>query len=33
MGKGEVHTGFWCKNLREVDCLKDPEVDGRIILK
>jgi hypothetical protein len=28
-----VHTGFWCKNLREGEQLEDPGVDGRIILK
>jgi hypothetical protein len=28
-----VHTGFWQGNLREGDHLKDPGVDGRIILK
>jgi hypothetical protein len=32
MGRGEVHTGFWWGNLRERDHLKDPGVDGRIIL-
>ena len=32
-GRGEVHTGFWWGNLRERDHLKDPGVDGRIILK
>jgi len=25
--------GFWCGNLRERNDLKDPGVDGRIILK
>jgi hypothetical protein len=30
---GEVHTGFWWGNLRERDLLKDPGVDGRIILR
>jgi hypothetical protein len=29
----EVHTGFWWGNLREGDHLKDPGVDGRIILE
>jgi hypothetical protein len=33
MGGGEVHTGFWWGNLREVDHLKTPGVDGTIILK
>ena len=28
-----MHTGFWWRNLREEDYLKDPGVDGRIILK
>jgi hypothetical protein len=27
-GRGEVYTGFWQKNLRESDHLKDPGVDG-----
>jgi hypothetical protein len=33
MGRGEVHTKFWCGNLRERDLLEDPGVDWRIILK
>jgi hypothetical protein len=33
MGEREVHTGFWCGDLREGDHLGDPVVDGRIILK
>jgi hypothetical protein len=32
MGKGEVCAAFWWGNLREIDHLEDPELDGRIIL-
>jgi len=28
-----VHIGFWWGNLRERHNLKDPGIDGRIILK
>ena len=28
MGRGEAYTGFWWGNLREIDCLGDPGVDG-----
>ena len=28
-----MHTSFWWGNLREIDHLKDPGIDGRIILK
>jgi hypothetical protein len=28
-----VHTGLWWGNLRKGDHLKDPGIDGRIILK
>ena len=31
--KGEVHTEFWCENLREEDQLQDLRVDGTILLK
>jgi hypothetical protein len=31
--RGEVHTKFWWGNLREGEHLKDPGIDGRIILK
>jgi hypothetical protein len=30
---GQVHTGFWWRNLREKEHLEDPDVDGRTILK
>jgi hypothetical protein len=33
MGRVEVRTEFWWENLREADHLKDPGIDGRIILK
>jgi hypothetical protein len=33
MGRGEVHTEFWWRNLKEIDHLEDLDVDGRIILK
>jgi hypothetical protein len=32
-GRGEVHRVFWSGNLREGDNLKDPGVDGRVIVK
>jgi hypothetical protein len=31
IGRGEVHKGFWCGDLRERNHLEDPDVDGRII--
>jgi hypothetical protein len=33
MGRGEVHTGLQWGNLREGGHLKDPGIDGRIVLK
>jgi hypothetical protein len=33
MGRGEVHTWFWWRDLGERNRLKDLGVDGRIILK
>jgi hypothetical protein len=32
VGKREVHTGFWWGDLREGNHLRDPGIDGRIIL-
>jgi hypothetical protein len=32
-GTKEVHTGFWCENLREIEHLEDLRVDGRLLLK
>jgi len=33
MGEKRTCTGFWWENLREIDHLGDPGVDGRIILR
>jgi len=33
IGRGEVRTEFWLKNLRERDHLENTGVDGRIILR
>jgi hypothetical protein len=33
MGRKEAYAGFWWGNLREIDHLGDPDVDGRIILR
>ena len=32
-GSADVHTGFWWGNLMKRDHLKDPGVNGRIILR
>jgi hypothetical protein len=31
MGRGEVHTGFRCRNLREADHLEDPGLDQETV--
>jgi hypothetical protein len=33
MLRGTVVTGFWWGHLRKTEHLKDPDVDGRIILR
>jgi hypothetical protein len=33
MGRWEAYTGFWWGNLWERDHLRDPRVNGRIILR
>jgi hypothetical protein len=33
IGRGEVHAGFWYRNMKEGDHLEESGVDGRIILK
>jgi hypothetical protein len=33
MGRGEVHTVWWLRNLRERDHLDDSGLDGTIILR
>jgi hypothetical protein len=33
MREREVHTAFWLGDLREGDHLRDPGIDGSIILK
>jgi len=32
-GRGEVCSGFWWGNLRERDHCRDPDINGRIILR
>jgi len=31
--RGDVHTGFWWENLREINHLEDLDTDGKITLK
>ena len=31
--RGEAYTGFWWGNMREIDHLGGPGVDGRMILR
>jgi hypothetical protein len=33
MGEMRDHAVFWCGNLRKRDDLRDPDLDGRIILR
>ena len=33
VGTEEVHKGFWWGDLREIDHLEGPGINGRIILK
>jgi len=30
LGSIEMHTGFWCGNMRDGDHLEDPGLDGRV---
>jgi len=32
-GSGQAYTGFWWGNVREVDRLGDPDVDGSLTLR
>jgi hypothetical protein len=32
-GRGEVHNGFWWGNLREINHMEVPGIDGRIVLR
>jgi hypothetical protein len=32
-GRGEVYTGFWWGKLRERKHLRDPGVNGRLLLR
>ena len=31
-GGGEMHTGFWCGNLKEIDHLEDLVIDWKLVL-
>jgi hypothetical protein len=31
--RGEAYRGFWWANLKEWDHLRDPGIDGRLILR
>jgi len=31
-GREEVYTGLWWGNMKEIDHMEDPGIDGRIIL-
>jgi len=31
LGKGDEHTGFWWRNLKEREHLEDPGLDRKII--
>jgi hypothetical protein len=33
MGRGQVYTGFWWRNLRERYHIEDRGVDGRVIFR
>jgi hypothetical protein len=33
LGRREGYTGFWWRNLREIEHMGDPGVDERIILR
>jgi len=33
VGRRELHTGFWCRNLMERGFVNDLDMDGWIILK
>jgi len=33
VGRREMHTGFWCRNLKERGFVNDLDMDGWMILK